>query len=569
MLLRLVHDPSINAKAWYVFYFAASVSVGPFLNVYFKEIGLSKAQVGLIGALTPWTSAPASFAWAALADRLGAHRAVLLGCWAACVCVRLLLLLPRHFGALLAVTLAAEVLGSPVGVMADAAIIHMCAKESDYGKYRLWGAVGWGSFSTVAGWLITTGGIRWAFYTHALLALPTLLLGTRLRHASSPPPPPPPAPAHGPGPGPAGPTPAVALPSGPGLGDEEEGEEEEEGDEAEEAERGRGRGKGRGREREQDPLLPVTTDTLKHAAVSHRHAHSHSAGPADSPSSSTASIPSQPKRAPTKSHRSDGGLAPASPAAPAGPGPGPGGALDESPQEGVGSRTGAGAGVGAGEYWRHLSGLLRRPEVVLFLVTATIMGYGFGTIDSFLFLYLQQMGATGTLMGLTLTVTCMAEVPAFQLQDRLLDSWGVTAALDLVQLVYVLRLALYTLLPRLGAVAWVLPIEVLHGVTFALGWGAGTVNCKLLAAGTPLAATLQGTFQGLYFGLGYGLGALVGGLVGSALGWQRMFGVASCALLVLWGLGLAARRCLGVTLTGRAARGPGYVELRTLPAGER
>lgn len=89
-------------------------------------------------------------------------------------------------------------------------------------------------------------------------------------------------------------------------------------------------------------------------------------------------------------------------------------------------------------------------------------------------------------------ITCIAEVPAFQLQDRLLDRWGVTAVLDLVQAVYALRLALYALLPFAGPICiyLVLPVEVLHGITFACGWGAGTVNCKQLAP-AGLAATLQ------------------------------------------------------------------------------
>ncbi len=89
-------------------------------------------------------------------------------------------------------------------------------------------------------------------------------------------------------------------------------------------------------------------------------------------------------------------------------------------------------------------------------------------------------------------ITCIAEVPAFQLQDRLLDRWGVTAVLDLVQAVYGLRLALYALLPFAGpsCIYMVLPVEVLHGITFACGWGAGTVNCKQLAP-AGLAATLQ------------------------------------------------------------------------------
>lgn len=41
----------------------------------------------------------------------------------------------------------------------------------------------------------------------------------------------------------------------------------------------------------------------------------------------------------------------------------------------------------------------------------------------------------------------------------------------------------------------VLPIEVLHGFTFALAWGAGCAYCQQLAP-PGLEATSQGLFQG-------------------------------------------------------------------------
>jgi hypothetical protein len=41
---------------------------------------------------------------------------------------------------------------------------------------------------------------------------------------------------------------------------------------------------------------------------------------------------------------------------------------------------------------------------------------------------------------------------------------------------YVLRLGLYALLPYAGSPWCVLPVELLHGITFACGWGAGTIN---------------------------------------------------------------------------------------------
>jgi hypothetical protein len=50
------------------------------------------------------------------------------------------------------------------------------------------------------------------------------------------------------------------------------------------------------------------------------------------------------------------------------------------------------------------------------MAQATAMGFGIGVIGEFLFLFLQELGGSETLMGLTLTFTCLAEVPVFHYQ---------------------------------------------------------------------------------------------------------------------------------------------------------
>lgn len=93
-------------------------------------------------------------------------------------------------------------------------------------------------------------------------------------------------------------------------------------------------------------------------------------------------------------------------------------------------------------------------------------------------------------MGLSLTVTCAAEIPAFHFQGKLLALTGVSGMLHLVLGVFALRLACYFMLPWWGSPWAVLPVELLHGVTFACGWGAGTINCKRVAP-PGLEATMQ------------------------------------------------------------------------------
>ncbi|KAG2450232.1 hypothetical protein HYH02_000329 [Chlamydomonas schloesseri] len=491
-LRTLLDDPSINAKAWYLLSFAASVAVGPFLNIYFQQLGLTHSQVGVIGALRRWVSAPSAFAWAALADRRNAHQAILLFTFVGSVAARLLILLPRRFWGLLAATLLAECLRAPVNVLADAAAVRLCAKGSDYGKFRLWGAVGWGAFSTPAGWIITRLGIQWAFYTNTLMSLPCVYFGARL-HSMRPP-----AAAAAAA---AGQQPVAARAAG-----------------------AKGSGMAQARDEvEAQEMVPLLQAAQQPATGG---ASGQDGGPPGHPPGVVA----------TGGGKHDQALAPA--------------AVDAK----VAAVTAPAVG-----YWARLWRLVRQPEVAVFLLTAAANGYGWGTIDCFLYMYLKQLGASEALVGVAVTITCAAEVPAFQLQDRLLDRWGVTAVLDLVQAAYVLRLALYALLPYAGSVLWVLPVEVLHGVTFACGWGAGTVNCKTLAP-PGLAATMQGTFQGLT-SAGFGLGALVGGRVGAHVGWQGMFAVASVTVLGMWCSILTARgilSCLKHTTppqSGPVARG--------------
>eukprot|EP00884_Botryococcus_braunii_P022280 jgi/Botrbrau1/8736/Bobra.0090s0011.1 len=135
---------------------------------------------------------------------------------------------------------------------------------------------------------------------------------------------------------------------------------------------------------------------------------------------------------------------------------------------------------------------------------AVIMGYAMGTIDFALFLYLDELGASAALMGITVTVTCISEAPAF-FCNRLAapKKWGISRVLHMVVGCYLLRLWLYTQLASWGTPWAVLPIELLHGLTFGCGWAAGTVNSARISP-PGLQATTQAIFMSLYQGPGLG-----------------------------------------------------------------
>jgi chromodomain-helicase-DNA-binding protein 1 len=87
-------------------------------------------------------------------------------------------------------------------------------------------------------------------------------------------------------------------------------------------------------------------------------------------------------------------------------------------------------------------------------------------------------------------VSITTEIPAFKFQGQALRTASPEALMNLALAATTLRLGLYGLLPLAPSVWCVLPIELLHGASFALGWGAATAGSSRLAP-PHLAATMQ------------------------------------------------------------------------------
>jgi len=464
-------------RYFYAFYFSSLAAFVPFVSLYLRDSSparLTAAQVGAVAALRPLVSAPAGVLLAALADRRGWHRPLLVAGHALSAAARAaLVLLSGTLAGVVAITVASEALGAPVCVIADATAVA-AGGGGGYGALRLWGALGWGLTSLLSGTVLQRGGMGASAAAYLLLAVPALWAAARMPCdlvrkkevvASA----------------------AAAAAATTGVGSGDEGEELGEHDQVEDGDDGGGKGKGKGAR-----------------AAAARAAASAAASPRRRPEAAPPLAP------------------PPSSVRPLAPPP------------------------------SSVLALLRRDlGAVLFLATACLFGVGVGGIGEFLFLHLRDsLAAPEWLMGATLAVTCAAEVPAFRLQPRLLRAIGVRAVLRLVAAAYVLRTALYALLPaaarllpaglRSRAYFLVLPVEMLHGLCFACAWATGTAHCRR-AAPRGCEAELQAWFSGCFFGAGQATGCLVAGLLYARLGGAGMFG----ALSGMLGLGFAALEVLG------------------------
>lgn len=138
-------------------------------------------------------------------------------------------------------------------------------------------------------------------------------------------------------------------------------------------------------------------------------------------------------------------------------------------------------------------------------------------------------------MSVSVTLTCVAEVPVFHFSGFLLQKLGFAGAIDLVLAAFVVRLTAYATMAAWPTLWLVLAVEPLHGLTYGLAWAAGAAFAKK-AAPPGLAATMQSAFHNSYFGLGTGLGALVGGFTYERLGPSGCFASAALVVLVGWAL---------------------------------
>jgi hypothetical protein len=84
-----------------------------------------------------------------------------------------------------------------------------------------------------------------------------------------------------------------------------------------------------------------------------------------------------------------------------------------------------------------------------------------------------QLGASRLLMGLALCFTCLSEVLVFRHEARIKKALSTEWCVALILACYGLRQTFYAVLPSFNNPWVVLPVQLLHGITFGLYWSVG------------------------------------------------------------------------------------------------
>lgn len=345
-------------------------AISPFLALYYRQSGLTEGQIGLLAGIPPLLGLIAAPLWGALADATQQHKRLLALAVVGTAGAVALLSQIASLGWLVPVVALYAFCNTPIMPLVDNSVLLLLGdRKADYGKHRLWGAVGWGVAAPVLGALIERFGLSWAFSAALLLLGSCLYAVQRLA------------------------------------------------------------------------VQPVSMG--------------------------------QP-------------------------------------------------------FWQGMRFFVTRWPWIVFLITLFLNGVAAGVGHNFLFLYLDQLHASKTLMGLSLLVEAVSEVPVFFFGNRLLQRWGARGLLLVALGANALRMFSYALMPA----AWlVLPIHLLHGLTFSAMWIAG-VSYANRAAPPGMGATAQGLLSGVSLGLAGATGALVGGVLYEWSGPALMFAWSGVVVLV-------------------------------------
>ncbi|TMW60716.1 hypothetical protein Poli38472_000758 [Pythium oligandrum] len=175
------------------------------------------------------------------------------------------------------------------------------------------------------------------------------------------------------------------------------------------------------------------------------------------------------------------------------------------------------------DFWGSLKHILQLRDVLTLFVLVLVIGIMAQLIDSFLFLYLFNLaGNNSNLVGIVIAVETTSELPLFFHANKIIDRLGTPKVIFLGIMAYCIRLMTYTMLYN----PWlVLPVEILHGVTFGLVWAAFT-NYVYQSAPQGTEGTMIGLLAAVQKGVGGGAGTLAGGFIYQEFGPRVMWGSA-------------------------------------------
>jgi PPP family 3-phenylpropionic acid transporter len=158
----------LSVRILYFIFFAAQGVYFTFVNVYFRDIGLSGAQIGGINTIGPLVAMFSGALWGMLSDRFGRTRLLLMAATAGVMATVLLLSTATTFGAIVPVVGMFALFASAIMPLVDSTALALLGDRRDrYGSLRIWGSIGFILTSSIIGAVVARAGLHSIFYGYA------------------------------------------------------------------------------------------------------------------------------------------------------------------------------------------------------------------------------------------------------------------------------------------------------------------------------------------------------------------------------------------------------------------
>ncbi|XP_026731795.1 uncharacterized protein LOC113496690 [Trichoplusia ni] len=178
-----------------------------------------------------------------------------------------------------------------------------------------------------------------------------------------------------------------------------------------------------------------------------------------------------------------------------------------------------GAKLPADNLLRDLVNIIKMPHIIIFIFFLFALGNFWGFIESYLFIYLKELGAPNFLLGITVTVGTLSSIPFLYGADAITARIGHVNVIIVAFFSHAARLVGYSFIENSW---WCFPFEALESLSVHLMWVAAATYCAMLAP-KSLLATLIGVLGMAHFSLGRGSGSFGGGLLIATLGTREAF----------------------------------------------
>lgn len=147
-----------------------------YFNIYLKSTGISATQIGLMNSVSRTLAILVLPLWGMMADYFGANKKVLLISLGGTLIFMLSFLLTTEYIFIFIIFIFYTLFRSPSASLSDSLLLnHLDKKSNEYGKFRVWGSLGYMITVTPFGYIIEQTQARILFFLGAIILLIILL----------------------------------------------------------------------------------------------------------------------------------------------------------------------------------------------------------------------------------------------------------------------------------------------------------------------------------------------------------------------------------------------------------